>query len=59
MATACLSLTQTSGGRAEYISDVQVTIKDKSGNTVLDADRGGTLYADQARSGQILAGCDL
>ena len=36
-----LEFAQTSGGRAEYISDVQVTIKDKSGNTVLDATAEG------------------
>ena len=36
-----LEFAQTSGGRAEYISDVQVTIKDKSGNTVLDATADG------------------
>src|SRR4051812_29863885 len=32
-----LELTQASASRPEYISDVQITIKDKSGNTVLDA----------------------
>jgi hypothetical protein len=36
-----LEFAQASDGRAEYISDVQVTIKDKSGNTVLDATAEG------------------
>lgn len=31
-----LELSQSLPPRAEYISDVQITIKDKSGNTVLD-----------------------
>ncbi len=31
-----LELSQSATPRAEYISDVQITIKDKSGNTVLD-----------------------
>ena len=31
-----LELTQAADAKAEYISDVQVTIKDKLGNTVLD-----------------------
>lgn len=31
-----LELTQATDSGAEYISDVQVTIKDKQGNTVLD-----------------------
>lgn len=31
-----LELAQASAPRAEYISDVQISIKDKSGNTVLD-----------------------
>ncbi|SFH28525.1 hypothetical protein SAMN05216299_10562 [Nitrosospira sp. Nsp14] len=36
-----LEFAQTSDGRAQYLSDVQVTIKDKSGNTVLDATAEG------------------
>jgi hypothetical protein len=36
-----LELTQTSASRPEYISDVQITIKDKSGNTVLDVTADG------------------
>lgn len=37
-----LELSQATGGaRAEYISDVQVRIKDKSGNTVLDTNAEG------------------
>jgi len=36
-----LQFSQTNQGRAEYISDAQVTIKDKSGNTVLDATADG------------------
>ena len=36
-----LELTQASAPRPEYISDVQITIKDKSGNTVLDATAEG------------------
>jgi hypothetical protein len=31
-----LELSQSAPPRAEFISDVQITIKDKSGNTVLD-----------------------
>jgi hypothetical protein len=31
-----LELSQSAAPRAEFISDVQITIKDKSGNTVLD-----------------------
>ncbi len=31
-----LELSQSTARRAEFISDVQITIKDKSGNTVLD-----------------------
>jgi hypothetical protein len=36
-----LELTQASAPRPEYISDVQITVKDKSGNTVLDATAEG------------------
>jgi hypothetical protein len=36
-----LEFAQTNEGRAEYISDAQVTIRDKSGNTVLDATAEG------------------
>jgi hypothetical protein len=36
-----LEFAQASGPRAEYISDVKVIIKDKSGNVVLDADAEG------------------
>ena len=36
-----LELTQASASRPEYISDVQITIKDKSGNTVLDVTADG------------------
>ena len=36
-----LELTQARAPRPEYISDVQITIKDKSGNTVLDATADG------------------
>ena len=36
-----LELTQGSGPRPEYISDVRIAVKDKSGNTVLDATADG------------------
>jgi hypothetical protein len=36
-----LELTQATGSGAEYISDVQITIKDKLGNTVLDTTTDG------------------
>ena len=36
-----LELSQSATPRAEYISDVQVTIKDKSGSTVLDMNAEG------------------
>ncbi|MDQ3185410.1 MAG: carboxypeptidase-like regulatory domain-containing protein [Pseudomonadota bacterium] len=36
-----LELTQATGPRAEYISDVQITIKDELGNTVLDTTAEG------------------
>lgn len=36
-----LELSQAEAPRAEYISDVQVRIKNKSGNTVLDANAEG------------------
>jgi hypothetical protein len=36
-----LELSQAAAPRAEYISDVQITIRDKSGNTVLDMNAEG------------------
>lgn len=36
-----LELSQSAAPRAEFISDVQITIKDKSGNTVLDMTSAG------------------
>lgn len=36
-----LELTQAASPRAEYISDVHITIKDKQGNTVLDTTAEG------------------
>ena len=36
-----LELTQTAGSKAEYISDVQITIKDELRNTVLDTNAEG------------------
>lgn len=36
-----LELSQSAAPRAEFISDVQITIKDKSGNTVLDMPSAG------------------
>src|SRR5687768_12579895 len=36
-----LELAQAADPRAQYISDVQITVKDKSGNTVLDTSAEG------------------
>ena len=36
-----LELTQAAGSKAEYISDVQITIKDELRNTVLDTNAEG------------------
>ncbi len=36
-----LELSQSAAPRAGFISDVQITIKDKSGNTVLDMTSAG------------------
>ncbi|SEK62484.1 carboxypeptidase-like regulatory domain-containing protein [Nitrosovibrio tenuis] len=36
-----IELSQAAAPRAEYISDVQITIKDKSGNIVLDTNAEG------------------
>ena len=54
-----LELSQSATPRAEYISDVQITIKDKSGNTVLDMTCRRAIRPGETPAGKIFAGRHL
>ncbi len=47
-----LELAQVADPRAQYISDVRITVKDKSGNTVLDTSAEGPYVLIKLPSGK-------